>query len=222
MASTLAASTRVIRGLNFAIRWSSSGSGQFGPVQRALEKGLRPGGHGGQNRLQVGHQNPEQVDAQGAHQLYLLLATLLPGHQPRLVLVDELVGHVRQRHDFANGLVELPLLVESGDLLTRGQEPVHHFRLAATVAEPVVEALAQEPRAAGRYIDDLADHVGIHPLHEVLKIEVDVVYPGAEFGGEIVPQVLRVQVFQVGAGLDEGAATLGHLGAVHGQKTVGT
>jgi hypothetical protein len=41
----------------------------------------------------------------------------------------------------------------------------------------------------------------VHALHEVLEVEVDVVDAGAELGGEVVAQVLGVEVVEVVAAL---------------------
>ena len=67
----------------------------------------------------------------------------------------------------------------------------------------------------------LPDQIGIHPRLEVLQTQIDVVHPGAELGGEVVAQIFRIQMIQIGAGLDEGAAGLGHLGPVHREEAVG-
>ena len=78
-----------------------------------------------------------------------------------------------------------------------------------------------EAGAAAGDVDDLAYEVGVHPLHEVLEIEVVVIDGAVELGGEVVAQVRRIQVLKVGRGLDEGAFGLGHLGPFHGQEAVG-
>ena len=77
-----------------------------------------------------------------------------------------------------------------------------------------------EAGAAAGDVDDLADQVGVDLLHEVLEVQVEVLDAAAELGRVVVAQVFRVQVVEVGARLDEGAARLGHLLAVHGQVAV--
>src|SRR5690606_3865209 len=83
-----------------------------------------------------------------------------------------------------------------------------------------VETLVDEAGAAAGDVHQLADQVGIHPLREVVQVQVQVVDAAAELGSEVVAQVLRIEVFQVGTGHDEGATRLGHLLAVDGQETV--
>src|SRR5690606_22342006 len=75
--------------------------------------------------------------------------------------------------------------------------------------------------ATAGQVDELADHVGVHPGHEIGKVEVEVVDPAGGLGGEVVAQRFRRQpAIQVGAGHDEGAARLRHLRPVHGQVAV--
>jgi hypothetical protein len=50
-----------------------------------------------------------------------------------------------------------------------------------------------------------ADQVGVDLLHEVFEVQVEVVDATAQLG-RVVAQVFRLQVVQVGARLDEGAA----------------
>ncbi len=82
------------------------------------------------------------------------------------------------------------------------------------------EAAGDETGAAAGDIDQLADQVAVDPLQEVLEVEIEVVDAVAQFGGEVVAQVFRPQMIEIGAGLDEGAARLRHFLTVHGQKTV--
>ena len=77
-----------------------------------------------------------------------------------------------------------------------------------------------KPGAAAGDIHHLAHEVSIDLLHEVLKVEVEVVDAAAQLAGVVVAQVFRVQVVQVGARLDKGAAGFRHLLAVDGQVAV--
>ena len=77
-----------------------------------------------------------------------------------------------------------------------------------------------EPRAPAGDVDHLADKIRVEPGDEVVQVEVDIVRGSAELGCKVVAQVIRVQVFGVGGGHDEGAPALGHLLAVHGEETV--
>ena len=194
---------------------------QCGPVQRTGQETLCFFSHGRQYRFQVGHQYPEQVDPHTANGLHLSFGSLLLRQYPGLFLVDILVGPVRQRHDLAHGFVEFALFIEVGHGCAPRNELLHQGRFRAGVGQAVGVTPGQEAGAATCDIDNLADHIGIHPLHEVLQVEVDIVHRAAEFGGEVVAQVLRVEVLEVGAGLDKGAATLGHLVAVHREEAMG-
>ncbi len=195
--------------------------GQVDPGHRFdAEEGLDLCGHARQHRLEVGHQHPEQVQADAAHVLHGLPHALLPGQRPGLLLVDVLVGAVGQGHDLAHGLAELALLVQPGDLLAGAHEGVVEVRFGAGLRQAAVEALADEAGAAAGDVDHLADQVGVHAQLEVIEVEVDVVDAGAQLGGEVIAQVFRIQMVQPGARLDEGAARLGHLLAVDGEEAV--
>ena len=49
------------------------------------------------------HQHAEQVDAHGADRLQIGVAAFLLRHHPRRLFVNVAVGHIRQRHNFADG-----------------------------------------------------------------------------------------------------------------------
>src|SRR5690606_28378901 len=70
-------------------------------------------------------------------------------------------------------------------------------------------------------VHQLAHQVRVDPIGEVFQVQVQVIHAIAELGGKVIAQVLRIQVIQVGAGLDEGAAGFGHLLAVDGDKAMG-
>ena len=69
-------------------------------------------------------------------------------------------------------------------------------------------------------VDDLAHEVGVHPTGEIVEAQVEIVDSVRELAREVVAQVLRVEMVQVRAGLDEGAGALRHLLAVDGQEAV--
>src|SRR5690606_28709346 len=76
-------------------------------------------------------------------------------------------------------------------------------------------------RAAAGNVDQFADQVCVDPVGEVFQVQVQVIHIGGQFGCKVVAQIFRVQVFQIGAGLDEGAPGLGHFLAVDRYKTMG-
>ena len=126
---------------------------------------------------------------------------------------------IGQCHDFTHGLAEFAFLVEIGNAWARFLDFAHQHHVVQVGTERAAELLHEVAGAAGD-VDQLADQVGVHSLGEVFQIQVEIIHPAGEFGGEVVAQVLRAQVVQIGAGLDEGAAGLGHFGAVHGDKAV--
>ena len=191
------------------------------PAQRCdVEKVLRGLGQLRQHRFQIGHQHPEQVEPGAAHGLHLGLAAGFLDQHPGLVLVDVLVGAIGQSHDFADGMAVLALFEELADGFPGGGEFGVQFRFAAGGGQAAAETLVDEAGAAAGDVHHLAHQIGVDPLLEVLEVQIDVVDAGAELGGEVVAQVFRIQMIQIGAGLDEGAAGLGHLLAVDGEKTV--
>ena len=83
-----------------------------------------------------------------------------------------------------------------------------------------VESFANESGTATGDIDQLANQVGIHARREVFQIEINVIDSRSKLRRVVVAQVAGVQVVQIGAGIDECAARLRHLLAVHGEKAV--
>ncbi len=77
-----------------------------------------------------------------------------------------------------------------------------------------------ESGAAAGDVHHLAHQVGVDLLDEVFQVQVQIIHATAQLAGVVVAQVFRCQVFQIGAGLDEGAAGLGHLLPVDGQVAV--
>ena len=193
---------------------------QFAPHQLAAQKRRRPLGRARQHGLQVNHQHAEAVDAGAAHVLYPLALLRVFGELPGLVFIDVLIGLIGQFHNQAQRVAELAGLESLGDGLCRVCKAPHQRRLHRRRGGPVVKSLAQKTRAATGDIHQLAHHIGIHALHEVIEIEVDILNAGAELGGEVIAQILGGKMLQVVARVDKGAAALGHLGAVYGQKAV--
>ncbi len=72
--------------------------------------------------------------------------------------------------------------------------------------ELAVETFVNESGTAAGDIHQLADQVGIDACGEILEIEVDVIDARSEFGGKVIPQVFRIQVVEIGARHDKGAA----------------
>lgn len=88
---------RVIRGRNLPIAWPSSGVAASAQVSApAFRNGLRAGGHGGQDRLQVHHQRAERVDAERADAVHVGAAVRIPGVLPRLVVGDAGIAVLEQ------------------------------------------------------------------------------------------------------------------------------
>lgn len=84
-----------------------------------------------------------------------------------------------------------------------------------------VEALADEAGAAAGQVDELAHQISVDARGEVAQVQIEVFDAAAGLGGEVVAQGLGFQAdVEVGAGHDEGAARLGHFGAVDHQVAV--
>ncbi|MNZ64769.1 hypothetical protein D3C78_829430 [compost metagenome] len=190
--------------------------GQGGDV----EEGLGVGGQLRQHRLEEDHQLAEQVDAGGAYGLDLGLLAFLLGQGPGRLVGDPGVGAVGQGHDFAHGAGEVTVLVGFGDARRGGLEVGEQFRRGVLGHQLAGIALVDEAGATAGDVHHLAHQVGVDLLHEVLEVQVEVVDAAAELGRIVVAQVLRAQVVEVGARLDEGAAGLGHLLPVHRQVAV--
>ncbi len=187
--------------------------------RRNIEKRLGPFGQTRQHRLQVQHQQAEHVQGGGADLQHFLLAAFFLGQRPGRLVGDVAVGVVGQLHDLAHGLAEFALLIEAGDGGGGLLRFLDQQRVVRMVTEGTAELLDEVAGAAGD-IDHLAHQVGIHPLGEVLQVEVEIVHPVVELGGEVIAQVFRIEMVQVGARLDKGAPGLGHLGAVDGDEAV--
>jgi len=187
---------------------------------RDVEECLGISGEQRQHGFQEDHQLAEQVDALGANGLDLVLLAFLLGQRPRCLVSDPGVGAVSQRHDFTHGTAEIAALIGFGDRRGGGEEGLGQFWRSIASDHHAGIALVDEAGATAGNVDHFANQVGVDLLHEILEVQVEVIDAPAELGGVVVAQVFRVQVVQVGSGLDEGAARLGHLGAVDGQVAV--
>ena len=88
------------------------------------------------------------------------------------------------------------------------------------ITEAAVEALADETGTTAGDVHDLADEIGVDAGREVVEVQIDVVDTRTQLGGEVITQVLGIEMLEVGARLDEGATRLRHLGAVDREETV--
>ena len=132
-----------------------------------------------------------------------------------------MIGPVGEGDDLAHGAIELPRLIERGNIVAGVNKRLDQFRLCAVVAHLIVKLLAQKTCAAAGDINDLTDEVRIDALHKVIKVEVNVVDAAGELGRKVVPQILGVEVLKIGVCQNKSATTLGHLDPVHREKTVG-
>src|SRR5690606_40003775 len=99
-------------------------------------------------------------------------------------------------------------------------EALYQLRLSTGFGEAAA-GFFHKARAAAGNVDQFADQVCVDPVGEVFQVQVQVIHIGGQFGSKVVAQIFRVQVFQIGAGLDEGAPGLGHVLAVDRYKTMG-
>ena len=82
------------------------------------------------------------------------------------------------------------------------------------------ELLLDEGRTTGRDVDVFADQVGVDARRKIIEVEIDVFQAGTQLGGEVVTQILGRQVVEPATRINKGAARLGHLLAIDGQKAV--
>ena len=129
-----------------------------------------------QHRLKITYQQPERLDAGAAHGLQFGGGRVGLGDSPRLPVVDVLVGFVRQRHDEAHRLAVFPRLVVLGHGLFRLLHLLQQGRVVRLRGEAAAETLADESGATAGDVHHLAHQIHIHPLHEVVEVEVKVVY----------------------------------------------
>ena len=222
IAATAFGSTRCNSGLNFSIRRPSSGCSIS--VQRQIgfaEKALGGPGQFRQHRLEHDDQSAERIQPLSADRLHLGLASVFFRHQPGLVLIDVLVGAVRQRHDLTHRAAEVSGLIGLRHLHRAGDELIMQRGLWQGSGHAAVGKACDKAGAAAGDVDDLAHQVGIYLEHEIVQVEVDVFDARAEFGGVVIAQTLGLQVLQISLGVNKRAARLGHLLAVDGEEAVG-
>ena len=192
----------------------------FPAERRHIEEVLGGGGQIWHHRLEQDDQLAEQVDTQRADGLHFCLLAVLFVECPGRLFGNPGIGAIGQRHGFAHGAGEVTFLIGVGNSRYSGKEGCSQFRCRVGVDHDTLVAFVDKAGTATGDIDDLADQVGVDLLHKVLKVEVEVLDAAAQLAGIVVTQVFRVQVFQVGACLDEGAAGLGHFLPVNGQVTM--
>ena len=182
------------------------GLGQRMPVQFAVEELLRFFCGSRQYRFQIGHQYPEKVDTLCTDRLNFGFVSVFLDQYPWFVMINVDIGLVSQGHDFTHGLAVLAVFVFSRNGLTGLNQFVIKRLVGQARRELVVESFVDKTRAAAGDVDDFADQVRIHALHEVVQVEVDIIHAGRQFGCVIIAQVFRFQIVQIGARLDEGTA----------------
>ncbi len=190
-------------------------------IDRCVEESFGPRAQCRQDGLQADGQQAEQVEPLRADALQLGVAALGLGDDPGLLLVDVAVGFVGQRHHRAHGGGGVVVEVVAAHHVEGLDEARDHGRVVKFSGKLAAEALLDEARTAAGDIDELAHQVGVHPRHEVGQVEVEVGDAARAFQRVVVAQRFGRQAgIEVGAGLDEGAARLAHLVAVHRQVAV--
>ncbi len=169
-----------------------------------------------QDRAQHDGGIPEEGQCRGADALQALAFGRDLGQVPGLLLVDVLVDLVQQVPDLPDGLAELTIRVQQADGVPAAFVALEllsqRLRGGVQRGDRAAETLGQEARAAAGDVDVLAHEVAVHPRHEILGVEVDVLHRGVQLGGDVVAQPLRVHAeVQVAQRIDAGAARLGHL-----------
>ena len=207
------------KGINFVIgQWLLNAV----PVQAVIEELFTRRGHCRQHRLQIRENHPKQIDPQGADILHLLVVALILVLLPWLFSGNIFIGGIGLGHNFADRLAKVTVLEVFGNSLCRATDLIPEFRVFDSGGEHAVIALGNKLGASAGNIDHFAHQVTVDLLLEVFQVEVDIFHRTGEFGGVVVAQVLRIEVVQVTAGIDKGAAGFGHFLAVNGNKTVHT
>ena len=190
--------------------------GERGDVEQRF--GIRR--HLRQHGFEVGDELAEGVDADGGDALHFGAAGVVLDFHPRLFRVYVFVGGIGQFHDVADGAAVFALFVGARDVVGFGGKLLKERIVRQRGGERAVKVFADKRRAAAGEVHQFADEVAVGFLAEVVKVEVKVFDARAEFAGEVVAQVFGAQVFEVGFGLDEGAARFAHFFAVDGEETV--
>ena len=164
------------------------------PAQLAVEERFRTRGQLRQDRFQPGHQHAEHVQTHGADGLQVGVAAFLFRHYPRRLLIDIAVGHVGERHDFADGLTELAAVPRFADAFRRVGEGFVQRRVGQLSGQHAVKTLADKAGVARGEVNHLVDDVGIHALDKVFQVKVDVIDARRELGGVVVAQAVSVEM----------------------------
>ena len=177
-------------------------------------------GHLRQHGFEVGDELAEGVDADGGDALYGGAAGVVLDFYPGFFGVDVFVGSVCQFHDVADGAAVFALFVGAGEVVGFGGELVKERVVGQGGGKGAVKVFADKGRAAAGKVHQFADQIAVYFLPEVVEVEVKVFNARAEFAREVVAQVFRAQVLEVGLGFDEGAARFAHFFAVHREEAV--
>ena len=135
---------------------------------------------------------------------------------PRFHFGNVAVGAIRQRGDFAHRPPHFAALVEFGHFVAGRGHGIPKFLVLNGCRQLAVEGLADEASAARGDVHHLADQVGINAQHEVVQVDVHIVDAVRNLGAEVVAQIFRIQMRQIGFGVDEGAAGFRHALAIDG------
>jgi len=131
------------------------------------EEGLGTQGGVRQHRLEAGGQHAKQIQALAAHRLQLGVGAVLFGDHPGLLVVDVAIGLVGQGHQLANCAAVFALGIAGAHLGQGGDKVRVLRRLGQRLRQLAFETLGDEPGTAAGDVDELADQIGIDPLHEV-------------------------------------------------------
>ncbi len=137
------------------------------------------------------------------------------------MLIDVLVGLIRQGHDLAHGFGVLAALVMRCHRAASVGKLRKQLRGGQGVGHASVTTAVHKAGATAGDVHQFAHQVRIHAGDEVLQFEIDVIHRRPQLGCIVVTQIVRCQVLQIGLGSDESPAPFGHLLPVHGQEPVG-
>jgi len=190
------------------------------PAQFGVQELFGPYRHVRQYRLQVEHQQAEQIDTQGTDFPYLGGSVRLLDQLPGLARGDVFVGGVGQGHDLAHGPAELPRLIVRRNGFGCGDGALPELWFGDVLRQHTAGIVTDEACAAAGDIDHLAHQVAVHALCEVVEIQVEIIDAGGQLGGEVIAQILRIQMVQISTRADESAARLRHFLAIDGEEAV--
>src|SRR5690606_984460 len=115
----------------------------------------------------------------------------------------------------AHGFAVFALLVIHGDGLARIHKLLPECWVGNFSRQNTAGIVNEFGGAAGD-VYNLAHQIRIHTLDKIFQVQVDIIHGAGQFGGEVITQVFRIQVIEVGARINKGAARFTHLGAVNG------